>query len=204
MCGNGGVPMDVETDAFSLPGAATLEVHRAVHGYGRLVMSPDGTAADFEMVAYADGSVLDRVRVTQDPGAIAARQAARASPQPWTADDMNSGLVGRADRAVRPSPSVAPAASASSEPAATASAAPAASASSGPTAFASSAPTPVASGAPAAKRSEEANATPDFERAIGGVLGSMAMCACAAYILHPKRTANHRIVKSRPVEVVEV
>jgi hypothetical protein len=209
MCGNGGVPMDVETDAFSLPGADTLEVHRAVHGYGRLVMAPDGTAADFEMVAYVDGSVLDRVRVTQDPDSIAARQAARTSPQPWTAEEMNSGLVGRTDRAVRPSPSptasAVPAVSASSRPAATASAAPTANASSGPTTLASSAPTSLASGAPAAKRNEEANATPDFERAIGGVLGSMAMCACAAYILHPRRAATKRIVKSRPVvEVVEV
>jgi hypothetical protein len=36
-------------------------------------------------------------------------------------------------------------------------------------------------------RSQEQNGTPDFERAVGGVLGAMAMCACAAYILHPKK-----------------
>ena len=80
--------MDGSADLFLARGGATLEAYRNgepptdEHGYGRLVFAADGSALDFEAVAYVDGAVMDRVRLEQDTAAVAARQAARASPRP--------------------------------------------------------------------------------------------------------------------------
>ena len=93
-------------------------------------------------------------------------------------------LLAVARASASPSPSASSSASASASATASASAS-----------FGADARSPI--------RTEEQNATPDFERAVGGVLGAMAMCACAAYICHPKR-ANKRLAASSKYEVVEV
>ena len=74
--------------------------------------------------------------------------------------------------------------------------------------LAAAAPSPSASASFGADargpiRTEEQNATPDFERAVGGVLGAMAMCACAAYICYPKGKAIKRLAASSKFEIVE-
>ena len=97
--GNGGVEMDDES-ATAL-GASTLEngVLLFRHGYAKVTMSPDGTTLDYVAIAFDDGSVLDRVRITQDPVAVAATQARRAvdaGVAQWSSEAMSGAAVGRA------------------------------------------------------------------------------------------------------------
>jgi hypothetical protein len=102
--GNGGVEMEGVPPGS--PGASTLERISLTYGFGRLGVTPDGSTLDFEAVSNADGSVLDRVRITQDAADLVSQQGVRGGA--WSLAEMQAGDVGRSTAASPlPSPSAA-------------------------------------------------------------------------------------------------
>ena len=98
LAGNGGKDIEPETDA-TVSANPTVETVGWFHGYSRLTFSADGTTLDFEEIAYnATVGVLDRIRITQSPAAIAAAAAARAAASGsalWTLAEMAGSTAGR-------------------------------------------------------------------------------------------------------------
>lgn len=103
--GNGGVPMDAPDGALVSP---LLEVFSFAHGFARLTADGEGRVLEVEVVDARAGAggrtLIDRLRITQDPAAVVARQRARAAaegaPPVWGLEDMVAGRVGRATPAV--------------------------------------------------------------------------------------------------------